>query len=156
MNDVIIRLARPEELKIVQDLNHELFISDNEHLHDLNVDWPYEPDGEAYFTSLIAGERGVVYVAEQGTAIVGYVAGAVQKPHSGYTGRRAELENMFVSPERRSMGIGAKLVEAFYAWCRQQSVDYVMVTAFSPNTRAIAFYKKQGFEPYSTTLWAKT
>jgi GNAT superfamily N-acetyltransferase len=85
--------------------------------------------------------------------IVGYLAGRMQKQHAAYTGRRSELENMFVKDDYRSSGVGAKLVDAFFEWSRKQGTRYAMVNAFSPNTRAIAFYEKQSFEPYSTTLW---
>lgn len=155
MLNPLIRLARPDELKIVQDLNHELFVSDNRHHGDLNLNWPYEADGEKYFRELIAGEHGVVFVAELDGVVVGYVAGDMRRPHTGYYGRRAELENMFVTEAMRSHGIGGKLVEAFFGWCREQGADHVMVSAFSPNTRAIAFYEKQGFEPYVDQLWKK-
>src|SRR5438270_557408 len=118
MSDVEIRLAKVEELKAVQDLNHELFLLDARYFDDLNVEWPYESVGEKCFQQMIAGEIGVCLVAEANGQIVGYLAGCTQKPNVAYRGKRAELENMFVSPEWRSRGVGSKLVRAFFEWCK--------------------------------------
>lgn len=153
MSEIIVRKAVLDDVKRVQDLNYEVFVSDQKHFDDLNMDWPYQPAGEAYFRDLITGERGVCLVAEIDGRIVGYVGGGMQKPHAAYTGVRAELENIGVTPDYRSHGVGAHLVEAFYDWCRQRGAEHVMVNAYTPNLRAIEFYKKQGFEDYSTTLW---
>ncbi|MCA9325364.1 GNAT family N-acetyltransferase [Candidatus Saccharibacteria bacterium] len=155
MNEVTVRLARPEELSKVQDLNHELFLSDNRHLADLNTNWPYQEVGKEYFRQMIAGEIGVCFVAEIEGKLVGYLAGCIQRSDTVYRGKRAEVENMFVDEAQRSRGVGSKLIEAFYDWCRQYDVNYVMVTAFTNNDRALSFYQKQGFSDYSTTLWHK-
>jgi GNAT superfamily N-acetyltransferase len=149
-----IRRASLQDLRALQDLNFNLFLSDNVHFGDLNVNWPYEKDGEAYFRSLADGTYGVCFVAEAEGEVVGYLAGVKQRQHSAYKGVRAELENMCVSDSHRSQGVGAKLVEALKTWCRDEGdVDYLDVTAFSPNTRAIEFYQKQGFVHYSDNLW---
>jgi len=155
MTEVTVRLARPEELTQVQGLNHELFLSDARHFDDLNTDWPYQ-DGADYFRQRIAGDGGVCLVAETGGKLVGYVVGGWSHLNfSAYQGKRAELENICVTAEHRSSGVGAKLVAALYDWCREQGADYVMVDVYSPNMRAYHFYEKQGFEPYSSVLWHK-
>lgn len=48
--------------------------------------------------------------------------------------------------EYRSMGIGARLVDKFFKWSRELGADMAFVAAFSPNTRAIAFYDRAGFD----------
>jgi GNAT superfamily N-acetyltransferase len=153
MNKTIIRLAKPEELKSVQDLNHQLFLSDARHFDDLNTNWPYE-EGEDYFRRRIAGEDGVCFVAERGDTIVGYVVGGWSHLNfSAYKGRRAELENICVTEGERSKGVGALLIDAFFGWCKRNGASHVMVDAYTPNLRAIRFYKTQGFKPYSNVLW---
>lgn len=153
MNKATIRLARPEDLKKVQDLNHELFLSDARHFDDLNPNWPYE-EGEAYFRRRISGEGGVCFIAERDGVIVGYAAGGWSHLNfSAYRGKRAELENICVAGEDRSRGVGALLVEALFKWGKQNGATYVMVDAYAPNLRAIKFYIAQGFTPYSTVLW---
>ncbi len=155
MTKVKVRLAKTSELKVVQDLNHELFISDNRHFGELSLNWPYEEQGKTYFQSMISGEAGVCYVAEIAGEIVGYLAGRMRSGSKVYPGKRAELDNMFIMEEYRSQGVGKQLVEEFFKWCKGRGAEYVMVNAYSPNTRALAFYEKQGFENYSVNLWKK-
>ena len=71
MNDITVRLAKPEDFKQVQELNHQLFLSDSRHFDDLNTNWPYE-EGESYFRKRIAGEGGVCFVAERDGVVAGY------------------------------------------------------------------------------------
>jgi GNAT superfamily N-acetyltransferase len=153
MNEITVRLAKTEELKQVQDLNHQLFLSDARHFDDLNINWPYE-EGERYFRDRIAGKGGVCLVAEKDGAIVGYVMGGWSHLNfSAYKGKRAELENIYVVEGERNKGVGARLVKELFEWCRQNGATHVMVDAYAPNLRAIQFYESQGFEPYSNVLW---
>jgi GNAT superfamily N-acetyltransferase len=153
MSKVTVRLAKPEELQYVQELNHQLFLSDSRHFDDLNTNWPYE-EGEDYFRRRIAGDGGVCFVAEKDDTVVGYVIGGWSHLNfSAYKGKRAELENICVTEEERSNGVGALLVEALFEWYKRNGASHVMVDAYAPNLKAIKFYKKQGFEPYSNVLW---
>lgn len=153
MNKAVVRLAKPKDLKSVQELNHQLFLSDARHFDDLNTNWPYE-EGKKYFRDRIAGKDGVCFVAEKEGFIIGYVIGGWSHLNfSAYKGKRAELENICVSESERSQGIGALLVNALFDWCKQNGATHVMVDAYVPNLKAIKFYKTQGFEPYSNVLW---
>jgi ribosomal protein S18 acetylase RimI-like enzyme len=154
--NLIVRRANPRDLKTIQDLNHDLFVSDNNWLHDLNENWPYEPEGKAYFTKRVQGDNGICFVAEADGKIVGYAAGGWSHINfSAYKGKRGELENICVKDGFRGEGIGAKLVTALYDWFKDQGATHVMVNAYTQNTKAIEFYMRQGFEHYSTTLWRK-
>lgn len=46
-----IRPAIIDDLKAVQDLNHELFVFDIKSDPLLNINWPYETEGESYFST---------------------------------------------------------------------------------------------------------
>lgn len=43
-----IRRAGLTDLRVVQDLNYQLFVHDSEFESELNMDWPYQ-EGEEYF-----------------------------------------------------------------------------------------------------------
>lgn len=152
-NIAIVRLAREDELKIVQDLNHKLFTHDDQFFNDLNLQWPYEKEGEEYFKHKLDGSKGVCFVAEVDGQVVGYLAGRTFDAGGAYLARRAELDNMFVEEEHRSTGVGTALVKEFAKWCKENGVEKIFVNAFSPNTNAIAFYEKNNFQSYSTTLY---
>lgn len=147
-----IRKAEAKDLDIVIELNYALFLSDERHFYDLNVEWPRQKEGREYFAGVIDGSKGVCFVAELDGDVVGYLAGCIQKPHATLNHRCAELENMFVKEAFRSKGAGGLLVDAFIEWCKQQNADRIVVGAYTPNTRAIAFYKNHGFSPYTEFL----
>jgi GNAT superfamily N-acetyltransferase len=65
---------------------------------------------------------------------------------------RADLESIFVVPDRRGDGVGAALVDAFAGWARQSDAAEVTVTAYAANERAVAFYARHGFRPRSVVL----
>lgn len=153
--NVLIRKAKSHELKAIQDLNHQLFLSDSQSDPLLNIDWPYQPEGIDYFERMIAGVNGVCFVAEVDEQIIGYLAGCLRKNHNAWQVRRTEVENMIVASEYRSQGIGSRLIEAFFEWSKQQDVTHVLVGAFAANERAIEFYKRQGFKPYELFLEAQ-
>ena len=146
-------MARSEDLKTVQDLNSALFQSDADKDKYLNHDWPYQ-DGENYFRKIISGETGVCFIAEDSTGVVGYLAGCieVETPQGFIPTKWAELENMYVKPEARSLGVGSALTKEFVTWCKQNKVDRLKVSAYAANTEAIAFYRKNGFKPFSEDL----
>ncbi len=149
---VVIRQAKPDDLKAVQDLNHQLFISDNRHFNDLNLQWPYEEEGEKFFRTRISGESGVCFVAELDGRVLGYLAGCIRSKSSVYKGVLAELDNMFVEEIHRSQGIGGSLIDTFVDWARQKGAQKMIVDAYSPNVGAIKLYTRKGFEPYSLNL----
>lgn len=152
---VRVRPAGLSDLATIQDINYNLFLIDYNWHQDLNVDWPYNEDGLRYFTKCIEAEDYALLVAEVDNRIVGYVAGVVKQPFSAEKGKRAELENMCVLEECRGHGIGGQLVDAFMKWAKDKEVDIVHVIAYTPNERAINFYKKKGFSPYALNLWQK-
>lgn len=103
--------------------------------------------------SMIDGSKGVCFVAEVEGKVAGYLAGRTFSAGSAYLGSRAELDNMYVEEAFRSSGVGAALVGEFKNWCKQKGVTKMFVSAFSPNTRAIAFYQKNNFKEYSVNLY---
>lgn len=64
--------------------------------------------------------------------------------------RYAELEDLYVVPKARKIGIGGALVEQVKQWCQQIgcTVLAIVVTAEAQaNRNLIAHYQKQGFQP---------
>ena len=149
---VIIRLATQNDVPTIQKLNHDLFLSDNEHNHDLDYDWPYSEEGEKYFRGAVDSERYLSVVAETNGDIVGYLNGYLKTPSTIYMGKRAEIDNMCVNADARHKGVGTALIDEFKKWAKEHGVERLMVEAFSGNSAAIEFYKRNGFEPYADVL----
>lgn len=67
-----------------------------------------------------------------------------------WTQGRADLLSIGVLPETRGTGVAGKLIEAFREVGLERGLAYLGLTVQSDNTRAIAFYKKHGWEDLDT------
>lgn len=148
----MIRLATQQDVPAIQKLNHDLFLSDNEHNHDLDCDWPYSEEGEKYFREAVDSEKYLSVVAEIDGVVVGYLNGYVKVPSTIYLGKRAEIDNMCVDTGARHKGVGTALIDEFKKWANKHGVERLMVEAFSGNKEALAFYQMNGFSPYADVL----
>lgn len=138
----------PKIQKLCCDLAHSDYMSDT----DVDLKWAYTPDGEKYLKEKIDGTKGSCFVAEVNGEIVGYVAVSLKELPSWRLVKVAELENIYVNEKERSRGVGRLLVEAFLKWASEQKAERASVCVFSPNEKAIGFYKKIGFSPYDMTM----
>ena len=59
---------------------------------------------------------------------------------------------MFVLEENRSKGVGSKLLDEFFKWCKSKKVNRVKVVISSDNFQSINFHKKNGFFDYNLIL----
>jgi len=153
---MLIRTATSEDLYDIIQLNTALFHEDGGQLNiGVNTAWASQ-EGEEYFANYLKKKDAVVFVAQSGDEqIVGYLAGFVKPDATWRPVKSAELDSMFVLKEYRSQGVGTMLVDEFKKWLIPFKVTHVAVTAFTQNERALAFYKKQGFEDFSQTLEMK-
>lgn len=147
-----IRKATQSDVPVLQKLNRDLFLSDNQWNNDLDCDWPYSEEGEAYFRDAVESEKYLSIVAEIDGQIVGYLNGFIKKPSNIYLGKRAEIDNMCVEATARGSGVGSALADEFKQWAKIHGVERLIVEAFSGNEKAIEFYRKNGFESYATIL----
>lgn len=151
--NVTIRKARLDELPLVQEMNHKLFLWDFARDPALNTAWPHQEVGRSYFEKKISGETGVCFVAEREGELVGYVVGRIDKEiDKTDTLLRSELENIYVEESARNSGVGKLLVNKLVAWCKGHGSENMLVTAYAGNVDAIEFYKKCGFESYALKL----
>jgi GNAT superfamily N-acetyltransferase len=104
---------------------------------------------------LAHSERGHCWVAEIGRDLVGYLL-VVLVFSLEHGGLMAEVDELFVVPEKRSLAIGAAILsEACQAMARRGIAQLQLQLAIS-NMRAKHFYEAHGFRPVSGyTLWQK-
>jgi GNAT superfamily N-acetyltransferase len=83
------------------------------------------------------------------------VAGVVGWAHVSVThlvevGTRAELNGLIVAEGQRSLGAGARLLEAAEDWARKHGCPSMSVRSNVLRERAHKFYERQGYEHYKT------
>ena len=92
-----------------------------------------------------------VFVAESpeaATGVVGWVHVSVS--HLLESDIRAEVNGLIVADGQRSVGAGAKLLEAAEAWARRRGCRGMNVRSNVIRERAHKFYERQGYEHYKT------
>jgi GNAT superfamily N-acetyltransferase len=149
-----IRSGDLRDLGDIQELNHRMCIKEHrEYDETINKDYPIQPMGKAYFRGKILGKDSCSLVATYENKTVGYLVGSITAPEDYRTvGRMAELENMFVLDEHRSLGIGKRLVDTFIDWCKSKDVEIIKAVATAQNIRAIEFYQREGMEQKAVIL----
>lgn len=150
MNEIKIENGNIKNLSEIQKLNQLLFVKEQKEFDPkYDTNWPYKPEGIAYFTRLLNKENGVVFVAQIDEKIVGYLAASVSHDTKYIDDLKiAELDNMFVLEEYRHQKIGTQLVEEFKKWANDMEASRLVVTASFGNDMGIEFYKKQGFKDF--------
>lgn len=148
-----IRRAAPGELNAILQLDRELFAYDNQFDETLDMEWTDSPEGRAFFESRISGESGVLWVGVFAKVPVAYLAAAPTQAHSyRRTLRMVELECMFVAPEHRSSGLGARMLETFLQWANDEGYERTCVTVSAQNLRARAFYERLGYTDWDMIM----
>lgn len=128
MHRLRIRLAVPGEREALEALQRRVSLA-GEYRQAIEA----HPD--AIDLQLTQVQKGDVFVAEVDGEISGFAALLLEQD-------KAELDGLFVAPERQRAGIGTALVEAATHEARRRGLSLVTVVA-SPAARA--FYERCGF-----------
>lgn len=142
--NIKIKPAESKDWKVVQKLNNQVFINDQDHDDDLDMDWPFSAKGIKYYKDITSGKLGKCFIAYNQDKPVGYVALSIKD--FGYRkSKYVEVDNIGVDPKYRSKGVGRMLIEKAGEWAKKQNATKLYVQAYWENKKAIGFYKKNGF-----------
>lgn len=118
-------------------------------------EWLFAPPGstppqwderraEIALEQAIASRDAVVLIAESGTGnVVGFATG-YHDFHSVRFGYRCWVEDLAVHPDRRSEGIGAKLLGAARDWARERGATHLELDTAEERVDAQRFYEREG------------
>lgn len=134
--ELLARLVQPVQ---------ELHVQAQPHLFK-----PYSltPELIADFENRLANDAVLGLIAEVEGAPVGYaLAQKMERLETPYTYalRFVLLDQISINPEQRGQGYGAALLRAVYDWAQALDVKTILLNVGGFNTRAIAFYERQGF-----------
>jgi GNAT superfamily N-acetyltransferase len=142
-----IRLATPEDAPALADLRFRFRSELRE---------PTEPEAEfrercaRWMAERLAGNPSWhCWVAEGPEGLLGNLwLQVIEKVPNPVTEpeHHAYITNVYVLPRLRSGGVGALLLEAALAWCRQSGVDAVLLW---PSERSRSFYARYGFSEHA-------
>lgn len=152
MNSPIIRQAEISDLPQLQELSHQLYISDQIYYPFFNVNFPFEKGGIDHLKMRILRPESICLIAEKDAQIVGFLIGIIQLPSQWAPVKKIHIENVFIKKNNQRKRIGTRLLEEFLSWSRACGINYCTVSTFAENHVAQLFYKKNGFSPLVVTL----
>ncbi len=149
------RQAKASDLKDFYLLYEDFFKDEIENYENniANPEWIKTEAAKQYYNRL--RQEQFFWLAVANGEIIGFCTGTVleQKPSGIMIGT---LVNIYVDERYRSMGIGAKLVETFKAYCKEYDCNNITVTFMEKNERAEKFYARHGFGVHKRTYICTT
>lgn len=158
MTPPTIRAARDEDLPAMQPLFRAL---DELHAHLAPGFFQLAPGLPRLPRTLLQALRSAddaLFVAQDDTddgALVGIATARIYAtpPAPSMTPlRRAHLEDLYVVPAARRRGCGRSLLERVAAWARERDAAQLLLTVWSGNAEAAAFYARLGFVTVNSVL----
>ena len=144
----MIRRATPADLPAIGRLGALLlrvhYGFDRERFLSPGVD---AEDGYAHFLGTQIGrEEALVLVAERDGRIIGYLYAGIE-PHNWkeLRERAGFVHDILVTEDTRGGGAGRDLMDAAFAWMREQGVPRVLLWTAAPNDRARSLFERLGF-----------
>jgi len=101
---------------------------------------------EPFARDALATDRWRAWLARDGARIVGamWLQTVARIPVPGkVAGPIGYLTNVYVGPEHRNGGLGARMLDDITAWCRDQGYSLMIVW---PTERSRPFYGRAGFD----------
>jgi GNAT superfamily N-acetyltransferase len=137
--DAVIRAAEPGEEQAILPLYEWLFAPPGSRPSS------WEPKRAAVaLRQAMESHDSVVLVAEgDGGELLAFCT-VYQDLHSVRFGYRAWVEDLAVHPDRRSEGIGARILAAARDWARERGATHLELDSAEARTDAHRFYEREG------------
>jgi putative acetyltransferase len=135
-NPLLRRLAIPDDLRAV----HAIYMHP-EVVPYLGIDPVSLAGFEPYFAGLLAS--GAFFVVPRDGEVRGFYRANRQPGRSSHV---AILTTLAIAPSEKGSGLAAAMIEEAIDLLRAQGVLRVELTLEADNQRALAFYRKRGFE----------
>jgi ribosomal protein S18 acetylase RimI-like enzyme len=148
MNDVAIRRATETDLPALGRLGGQLmrvhYAFDRQRFMSPGSD--PESGYASFLGTQLAEPDAIVFVAERGARIAGYVYASLE-PRSWKELREPAgfIHDLAVEPECRGLRIGTALLEAAVAWLRGKGAPRVLLWTAEPNEAARRLFEQHGF-----------
>jgi diamine N-acetyltransferase len=143
-----IRLGAPADAETVAALAIQVFL-DTYATDGVRPDLANEAFveyGQSVFAQRMAQEGRVFYLAEQGSGLVGFAE--VLREHAESPIRNiggSELVRLYVQPQAQGAGVGRALLKSAEGCARAARTTGLWLSAWEHNTRALSFYRRQGY-----------
>ena len=149
---MIIRLATEKDIRDLQKLYYEL---EKDAVEFQPEHFVHGERDEDFFYNIFNSDNQDIIVAEEDKRILGFAHVMIleQKKIPCLKPERViYLQDLDVSEEIRSQGIGTKLIDACKDYGKENGADFMRTQVFPQNTRGINFYERAGFSEKMKTI----
>ncbi|MEW6635543.1 MAG: GNAT family N-acetyltransferase [Actinomycetota bacterium] len=103
-----------------------------------------------FLADLSAGGHSFLFVAACGERIIGFISGELREGSPAFQPKTwASVDDVFVDPQYRNLGVGRALIEAVKEWARERDASGVSLQVAAANERGRKFYRDLGFREVS-------
>ncbi len=103
-----------------------------------------------FLADLASSGHSFLFVAIAGDRTVGFISGELREGSPTFLPKTwASVDDVFVEPGHRNLGVGHALLESVEAWAKERDASGVSLQVAAANTRARKFYKDLGFREIS-------
>ncbi len=144
MSQLTFRDVLPSDIPVIVRLMHEGHMrADTQPLDPATLD---DPRYRMAFDEIAADPAHRLIAAERDGTVVGTIQISYLPGLSHFGARRAQFENVFVSPDHRGTGVGTAMMQWAIAQSRAAGCSIIQLTSGKVRTDAHRFYRKLGFE----------
>jgi GNAT superfamily N-acetyltransferase len=103
-----------------------------------------------FLADLTASSHTFLFVAESGGQTVGFISGELREGSPTFRQRMwASVDDVFVEPDSRNLGIGRALIQSVEAWAKERGANGISLQVAAANRRGRKFYEELGFREVS-------
>jgi ribosomal protein S18 acetylase RimI-like enzyme len=103
-----------------------------------------------FLADLASSSHSFLFVAESDGRVVGFISGELREGSLTFRQKTwASVDDVFVEPDSRNLGIGRALLEGVEAWAKKRRADGISLQVAAANGRGRKFYEELGFREVS-------
>ena len=103
-----------------------------------------------FLADLTGSGHSFLFVAVSAGRIVGFISGELREGSPAFRPKtRASVDDVFVEPDYRNLGVGKALLQSVKAWAKDKGADGVSLQVAAANERGRKFYEELGFREIS-------
>ena len=103
-----------------------------------------------FLADLMGSSHSFLFVAESGDRTVGFISGELREGSPAFHPKTwASVDDVFVEPDHRNLGVGRALLESVKAWAKERGADGISLQVAAANERGRKFYEELGFREIS-------
>jgi diamine N-acetyltransferase len=156
MQNIIIRLVAHDEIKQLQQISQQTFYETFAAVNSVENMKSYLEEGYSLnkLQAELSDTNVEFYFAELDEIIIGYLKVNTGSSQTELKDEQAlEIERIYVLKEYHGKKVGQLLYEKAIEIAMTKNLNYIWLGVWEENTRAIHFYKKNGFVAFDKHLF---